>query len=169
MSPPALADGSHAAFADVTTAKATEYWDAIDATLDGVLGGYAEVAAPDADTSLAFAGAVLGGVEISRALDCGAGIGRVSRDVLTKLARKVDLVELIPKYVEQARLELKDEPRMGEFIVESLQVRSARGRVRATRFRRSRAAHIARRIAALRLRGAIAANRTAFPQPAATI
>lgn len=125
----ALADGSHSAFTDVTTAKATEYWGALDATLDGVLGGYAEVAAPDADTSLSFAGAVLGG-EVGRALDCGAGIGRVSRDVLTKLARTVDLVELIPKYVEQARLELKDEPRMGEFIVASLQVRGARARAR---------------------------------------
>lgn len=131
----ALADGSHQAFVDVTTAKATEYWDAVDATLDGVLGGYAEVAAPDADTSLAFAGAVLGG-EVGRALDCGAGIGRVSRDVLTKLARNVDLVELIPKYVEQARLELKDEPRMGEFIVASLQVCR-----RVTRVRRASAAH----------------------------
>jgi protein N-terminal methyltransferase len=116
-----LADGSHESFRTVTTANASSYWGAVDATLDGVLGGYAVISTPDADSSLAFAGNVLGGRELARALDCGAGIGRVTRDVLSKLARKVDLVELIPKYVEQARIELKDEPRMGEFFVSSLQ------------------------------------------------
>ena len=118
-----LADGSHEAFRTVTTENASAYWGAVDATMDGVLGGYAVVSSPDADSSLAFAGAVLGAgvLPVGRALDCGAGIGRVTRDVLTKLALKVDLVELVPKYVEQARIELAAEPRMGEFFTSSLQ------------------------------------------------
>lgn len=121
---PGLADGSHEAFRTVTTDNAEKYWGAVDATMDGVLGGYAIVSSPDADSSLAFAGSILGGPgsePLGRALDCGAGIGRVTRDVLTKLALKVDLVELVPKYVDQARIELENEPRMGEFFTSSLQ------------------------------------------------
>ena len=36
-------------------------------------------------------------------LDCGAGIGRVSREVLLKVFDKVDLVEVNPLFVEQAK------------------------------------------------------------------
>eukprot|EP00304_Pavlova_gyrans_P012487 CAMPEP_0206036048 /NCGR_PEP_ID=MMETSP1466-20131121/2513_1 /ASSEMBLY_ACC=CAM_ASM_001126 /TAXON_ID=44452 /ORGANISM="Pavlova gyrans, Strain CCMP608" /LENGTH=233 /DNA_ID=CAMNT_0053410485 /DNA_START=88 /DNA_END=789 /DNA_ORIENTATION=- len=116
-----LADGDHEAFKTVTTENATKYWGAVDATLDGVLGGYAQVSSPDAESSLAFAGHLLQGKELGRALDCGAGIGRITRDVLIKLARKVDLVELVPKYVDQAKKDLADHPRMGEFFTSSLQ------------------------------------------------
>lgn len=116
-----LADSSHEAFRTVTTDNAQSYWGDVDATMDGVLGGYASISTADADSSLAFAGGVLGAGTLGRALDCGAGIGRVTRDVLSKLALKVDLVELVPKYVAQARVELASEPRMGEFFTASLQ------------------------------------------------
>lgn len=38
-----------------------------------------------------------------RALDCGAGIGRVTSTVLLPLFHRVDLVEPVPKFVEQAK------------------------------------------------------------------
>lgn len=110
-----------AAFQNVTTENATKYWGAVDATVDGVLGGYGVISSSDADSSIAFAKQFLGETEVGRALDCGAGIGRVTREVLVKLAHKVDLVELVPKYIEQARLELAGQPRVGDFFTSSLQ------------------------------------------------
>lgn len=38
-----------------------------------------------------------------RALDCGAGIGRVTSTVLLPLFHRIDLVEPVPKFIEQAQ------------------------------------------------------------------
>lgn len=110
-----------AVFAEVTPENASKYWGRIDATMDGVLGGYAHIANTDMGTSLQFAQQFLGKSPVKVALDCGAGIGRVTRDVLSQLAQKVDLVELMPKYVEQAKQELAGAEYVGTFFVTSLQ------------------------------------------------
>ena len=98
--------------------KGVEYWASAPATVDGVLGGYGRVAGTDALGSLAFAGRALkhllggggtgggGSRERLAAADCGAGMGRVTRDVLSKLFDEVTLVEPVGKLLEQARVEL---------------------------------------------------------------
>ena len=101
--------------------KGVKYWASAPATVDGVLGGYGRVAGTDALGSLAFAGRALkhllaggssrgGGAEAGRgrlaAADCGAGMGRVTRDVLSKLFDEVTLVEPVGKLLDQARVEL---------------------------------------------------------------
>ena len=81
-----------------------EHWKA---TTD-VLGGYSEVDQADAAGSLAWL-ARLGWDDGAsprpgtRALDCGAGVGRVSEGVLLRVCETVDLVEVSPPLLERAR------------------------------------------------------------------
>jgi protein N-terminal methyltransferase len=52
--------------------------------VNGVLGGYGFVHPVDVDTSLAFLDDFKDKMKFNRALDCGAGIGRVTKHVLLK-------------------------------------------------------------------------------------
>ncbi len=65
---------------------------------DGVLGGYGSIDSVDTEGSLEFlrTNRLFTGVPGSgtRALDCGAGIGRVSEGVLLKVCEAVQLVEV---------------------------------------------------------------------------
>lgn len=93
--------------------------DDVPATVSGVLGGQEHVADDDVRESLAFLdaltssggggggdGAVTPPMQRGRALDCGAGIGRVTRDVLVHRFRTVDVLEQSPKMAAQAACEL---------------------------------------------------------------
>lgn len=101
-----------------TDAKA--YWDApenCDTTVDGMLGGFANVSDADVLESAAFltaAAAAAGGAPHGRLLaaDCGGGIGRVAKHLLLPRYDSVEIVEqsgrllaAAPAYVgEAARL-----------------------------------------------------------------
>ncbi len=80
------------------------YWQSVEDTVEGVLGGYGHIANVDASASLALLRSVgvMGGV----ACDCGAGIGRVVKDVLLQVFDNVDLVEPDCRFVERARRDL---------------------------------------------------------------
>jgi protein N-terminal methyltransferase len=56
-----------------------------------------------------------------RALDCGAGIGRVSKTLLMPLFGKVDLLESNSKFLEKAAEQLSNEPAFGESFCQTLQ------------------------------------------------
>ena len=66
--------------------KGIEYWDAVPATDDGVLGGYGHVSEQDAKDNTAFLKSTMAdalkekenGTRKLVACDCGAGIGRVT-------------------------------------------------------------------------------------------
>lgn len=98
------------------------YWQGVPATVDGVLGGYGEGTLPRVDAlgSRTFLLSVLPrlsavppvtddprqwtkqrmaerGQTRTRGLDCGAGVGRVTRDVLSLLLDEVHLVEPVRK------------------------------------------------------------------------
>ncbi|KAK4053806.1 hypothetical protein OIV83_001462 [Microbotryomycetes sp. JL201] len=102
-----------------------EYWTNTAASVDGVLGGYGHgtpVPRLDATSSRLLILSVLpelstvtpphkGSTDTLRtrqrkykALDCGAGIGRVSATVLLPLFDQVDLVEPVSKFLQQAKL-----------------------------------------------------------------
>lgn len=102
------------------------YWEKVDATLDGVLGGFAHLSEPDISASRRFLSSFLSGkgsrsISNLRALDCGAGIGRISKQLLVKEFTRVDLVEQNPAFVATARKLLADSAAMGEFYTEGLQ------------------------------------------------
>ena len=94
-------------------AKGIEYWDAIDADVDGVLGGFGHVSAADARDNARVLRDVYGATlearrasgEKATALDCGAGVGRVTSSFLIEHFDEVDLVEPVGHFLEAARVD----------------------------------------------------------------
>ncbi|KAM0792305.1 hypothetical protein ACM66B_004993 [Microbotryomycetes sp. NB124-2] len=105
-------------------AAGVAYWTETAASVDGVLGGYGHgtpVPRLDATSSRMLILSILpqlstvnpphkGATDALKprqrkykALDCGAGIGRVSATVLLPLFDKVDLVEPVSKFLQQAK------------------------------------------------------------------
>lgn len=99
--------------------KGVSYWDSIDATVDGVLGGYGNGSLPRVDALgsrmflLSLKPSLSTIVASHRqslperlrqynALDCGAGIGRVTDSVLLHLFDRVDLVESSSHFLDAA-------------------------------------------------------------------
>ncbi|KAI9275454.1 alpha-N-methyltransferase NTM1 [Phascolomyces articulosus] len=97
--------------------NAQKYWTSVDATVDGMLGGFATVDPIDVKGSLGFVNEFVNGVRGANnvmrkepmitngyACDCGAGIGRVTKNFLLKVPfQHVDLVEQAPNFVQQAK------------------------------------------------------------------
>ncbi|AMD19307.1 HBR406Cp [Eremothecium sinecaudum] len=94
---------------------AINYWSNVPPTVDGVLGGYGPqtpVPSQDVHGSMHFVrklkSRMVPAQGMSRwSVDIGAGIGRVTRDFLSKISDKVDLVEPVKPFVEQARVQLE--------------------------------------------------------------
>lgn len=57
-----------------------------------------------------------GGPGNAKALDCGAGIGRITKHLLQRHFQSIDLVEQNPKFLEKARDYLKDREGTTHFI-----------------------------------------------------
>jgi len=83
-----------------------DYWDRQEASDDGVLGGFGRLNSTDVIGSFTFLEAVGKRYPGERkiALDCGAGVGRVSRDVLVKICPIIDLVEPSANLLNQAKI-----------------------------------------------------------------
>jgi protein N-terminal methyltransferase len=100
--------------------KAISYWEKVPPTVDGVLGGLSEVHEDDVKESSAFIKSI-SSVGRVRSLDCGAGIGRLSRTLLIPLGfETVDLLEPVQHMLEQAKREV-DASKAGRFILASMQ------------------------------------------------
>ncbi|XP_068656637.1 alpha N-terminal protein methyltransferase 1 [Aristolochia californica] len=94
--------------------KGVGYWEGIEASVDGVLGGYGHVNDVDVRGSEAFLKTLLCERLGSRcsnlvALDCGSGIGRVTKNLLLRHFNEVDLVEPVSHFLEAARKNLAPE------------------------------------------------------------
>ncbi|KOB79500.1 Methyltransferase-like protein 11A [Operophtera brumata] len=86
--------------------KAAGYWANVPATVDGVLGGYGHISDIDINASKAFLEKVFAfnnPPEAKLAIDCGAGIGRISKYLLIPQFDKVDLVEQDEKFISSAK------------------------------------------------------------------
>lgn len=90
-------------------ARGIEYWDGVDADVEGVLGGFGRVSPADARENGRLlrdarargrCGADAGGG--ARALDCGAGVGRVTGTFLIDYFEEVDLVEPCRHFLDAA-------------------------------------------------------------------
>ncbi|CAJ0759844.1 3440_t:CDS:2 [Entrophospora sp. SA101] len=117
---------------------ALDYWSSTPATINGMLGGFGVVSQLETNSSIEFIKEFIEGrkgarnvikvppyITKSYALDCGAGIGRVTKHFLLKVFEKVDLVEYTPKFIKQAEsqylLNEKKSGKIGKFICKGLQ------------------------------------------------
>ncbi|XP_004932113.3 N-terminal Xaa-Pro-Lys N-methyltransferase 1 [Bombyx mori] len=92
--------------------KAAIYWANVPATIDGVLGGFGNFSDIDIDGSRAFLNKVLSSANppaTKLALDCGAGIGRVTKHLLIHYFEKIDLVEPDLKFITEAKINIGDD------------------------------------------------------------
>ena len=88
-----------------------KYWENVPATVDGVLGGLGHLDKQDILDSKKFLEKMKEKNIIkswNRALDCGAGIGRISQHLLCHFFDEVDQVEQNPAYIEQARINISE-------------------------------------------------------------
>lgn len=100
--------------------KGADYWMGQAASVDGVLGGFGHISPVDISGSRLFL-TKLPNLVYGRAIDCGAGIGRISKGLLCPSFKEVDLVEQNPNYVSKARDFCAGLPSMKEFHVAGLQ------------------------------------------------
>ncbi len=126
--------------------KARDYWATQSEDDQGMLGGYASISPTDVAGSLTFLarafpalaeafrakavrtqdGAVVQGgtpaLPLGRAIDCGAGIGRTTRNLLHPICETVDLVEQSAAFLETARTSnLAGLPRVRNYYCSGLQ------------------------------------------------
>ena len=102
----------------IDQAAAIKYWSNTPATLDGVLGGYPQVNRVDLQGSANFLAKLrrrsqefpLEKGKLERVADCGAGIGRITKGFLSKVAQTVDIVEPVKTFSDK----VKDEPCVGQ-------------------------------------------------------
>jgi protein N-terminal methyltransferase len=87
------------------TSPESSYWKSLPPTLDTMLGGFNNTRLPRVDiigsqTFLAHPTikSRLAASKFAHAVDCGAGIGRVTKNLLTKLFQKTDLVDPIESF-----------------------------------------------------------------------
>lgn len=96
--------------------KAQDYWSKISPTVDGMLGGFGKVTFVDIRGSILFLQKLFKikpSPDKVYALDCGAGIGRVTKNLLIPFFEKIDMVEQDNNFCEKAR-EFVDDRKLGE-------------------------------------------------------
>ncbi|XP_030631593.1 N-terminal Xaa-Pro-Lys N-methyltransferase 1 isoform X2 [Chanos chanos] len=105
--------------------KAELYWKEVNPTVDGMLGGYGSISSIDINGSKKFLYKFLGGpgkTGTGCALDCGAGIGRITKRLLLPLFRTVDLVDVTQEFLDKAKTYLGEEAkRVGNYFCCGLQ------------------------------------------------
>ncbi|XP_064649211.1 N-terminal Xaa-Pro-Lys N-methyltransferase 1-B-like [Lineus longissimus] len=91
---------------------AKKYWGGVPATVDGMLGGFAHISNTDINGSTKFLRQFIRGKNSrtgsKRVLDCGAGIGRITKRLLMPLFETVDLVEQDPAFVAKGKENLAE-------------------------------------------------------------
>lgn len=89
---------------------AIKYWTATEPTVNGVLGGFPQVSKADLQGSRNFVAKLRReskyfppGKKLGRAVDCGAGIGRITRGLLVDIAEVVDVVEPVVQFTDKVK------------------------------------------------------------------
>lgn len=95
---------------DIWYGRANSYWSQQTTDMNGVMGGLPEIHPADIQGSKDFMNQVSLKYPLAKqkALDCGCGIGRVTKYFLANEFQLVDLVDQCENYVNQARSELGD-------------------------------------------------------------
>jgi len=105
---------------------AKAYWHSTPATVDGMLGGFSQISSTDIGGSrkflLHFIKDANCATKSHRAIDCGAGIGRITKRLLLPLFDTVDMVELNQGFLDEARAFIgPDSSRVDRLICSGLQ------------------------------------------------
>ena len=83
-----------------------KFWMGVNPDVDGMLQGYGHLSSSDAEFSTKFLKSLMEGdkavTKSGKALDCGAGIGRVSKLVLLPLFNQVDLIDQTKHFIDNA-------------------------------------------------------------------
>eukprot|EP00301_Raphidiophrys_heterophryoidea_P001522 c10731_g1_i1.p1 GENE.c10731_g1_i1~~c10731_g1_i1.p1 ORF type:complete len:256 (+),score=46.82 c10731_g1_i1:48-770(+) len=79
------------------------YWNGIEATVDGILGGFGFISEIDIKNSTKLVQSIFPNGQGARAVDCGAGIGRIANQLLQNHFQTIDLVEPDARYLQQAQ------------------------------------------------------------------
>jgi protein N-terminal methyltransferase len=102
--------------------SAIEYWNSVPATVDGTLGGFGQVSPADLSESAMFLDALADAGyntratgTMSRAVDCGAGVGRITQGLLAARFGSVDVVEPVSHMMQQAKAALAAVGHSGRF------------------------------------------------------
>lgn len=82
------------------------YWNSIEPNVDGMLGGLPQVHKVDVQGSTAFLAKLrrkdtASLRPLTRVVDCGAGIGRITKALLSKVAQVVDIVEPVKSFTSE--------------------------------------------------------------------
>jgi protein N-terminal methyltransferase len=104
--------------------KTKVYWSKQSATTNGMLGGYADINFPDIRASQNFLNNLYKTKPApgrTRALDCGAGIGRVAKNLLLTFYDTIDLLEQDPTFAKKAEDTIAAFNKLGHVFVTSLQ------------------------------------------------
>eukprot|EP01087_Luapelamoeba_hula_P022722 TRINITY_DN8214_c0_g1_i1.p1 TRINITY_DN8214_c0_g1~~TRINITY_DN8214_c0_g1_i1.p1 ORF type:complete len:343 (-),score=77.47 TRINITY_DN8214_c0_g1_i1:1023-2051(-) len=98
--------------------KSDAYWKNVEPTVDGVLGGFGFLSPIDIRTSRAFIARFLSPLPpdapvttptgTTAVLDCGAGIGRITKELLLDIFERVDLIEPNATFLDTARRDLSN-------------------------------------------------------------
>ncbi|GJQ84092.1 hypothetical protein Trydic_g12069 [Trypoxylus dichotomus] len=86
--------------------KAVLYWSEIPATIDGMLGGFGHISQIDIHGSRQFLRLLFQSKQPpgkATVADCGAGIGRISKHLLSHIFENLDLIEQNQVFLEQAK------------------------------------------------------------------
>ena len=85
-------------------AKALEYWKGVKNDYNGVLGGLAHISGFDIMESTKTLNILKNRYEMGtgRCLDCGAGVGRITKDLHTEFFDKTDLLEPEEGFITKA-------------------------------------------------------------------
>ena len=111
---------------------AIDKWSSKPASVSGVLDGYDDASEPDLKESEIFLDILankyskhtnkhIANMKGLRALDCGAGIGRITEGILMQRFDIVDLVEPVTHFIDKAKLNLSKIGHVGNFYETSLQ------------------------------------------------
>ncbi|KAI4735480.1 hypothetical protein E4T50_13995 [Aureobasidium sp. EXF-12298] len=92
----------------IDTSAALTYWNSCDPSVTGMLGGFPQVSRIDLQQSTTFLAKLrraskthLTTSPLSRIVDCGAGIGRITLGLLSKVATVTDIVEPVEKFTRE--------------------------------------------------------------------
>lgn len=103
---------------------AKKYWSSIEPTVDGMLGGFERLDAADVRGSRDYLHSMFRIKPAPRrriALDCGAGIGRVTKRVLMPEYDQVDAVEQDKAFADKIYKFVGQSPKLGEVFNQGLQ------------------------------------------------
>ena len=86
--------------------KREDHWASQEPTIKSVLGGFENSHLPDVKCSCELLNGLILSKQLTpgNALDCGAGIGRVTEYVLSNFFKEIDLVEKDKKFIEKCKV-----------------------------------------------------------------